>query len=240
MAERIGHKHTPFGQRSRRRRNAAYIAVKNRIRRAAPILGGKFFTDDYMHGTNHWLDAYFLGPKAPLVYNLTIETTACAYREAVEQRVRDRSYELALDRQREISDRAIRDLKTRVVTYLPHDPAHHPGLGGMNHDQWIESQRRRIADSGEIQVHEGWTLHRDYALGIGVHATIDVPVLTIEAVNAFIDRFLANPVDFRASTSRSFRYEQIEHWGPDANLVIEPWDWPVADAGSSSGSTTGA
>ena len=110
MAARIGHKHTPFGRRSRRRRNAAYIAVKNRIRRATPILGGKFFTDDYMHGTNHWLDAYFLGPKAPLVYNLTIETTACAYKEAVVSGW-DRSYELVPDRGREISEKAIRDLR---------------------------------------------------------------------------------------------------------------------------------
>ena len=58
-------KRIPFGERSRRQRKAAFIFVKNDIRRHANILGGLFFTHDYLHGKNGWIDCLFLGQPAP-------------------------------------------------------------------------------------------------------------------------------------------------------------------------------
>ena len=43
------------------------MRLKNRIKRAAPVLGGKFTTHTYIHGENGWLDAHFLGTK-PLCF----------------------------------------------------------------------------------------------------------------------------------------------------------------------------
>jgi hypothetical protein len=127
-----------FEQQSRRRQKNAYIDAKNRIRRDAPILGGKFTTHDYR----------------------------------------------------------------------------------------VESQHRAIADSGELQVFEEWTLYRDYSRGIGVHATLDVPFLTIDVVNEFIDRFLAQEADYRSAAYRTWKYDQVPHWGLESNAVIDPLDWP--------------
>jgi hypothetical protein len=89
-------------------------------------------------------------------------------------------------------------------------------------------QCQAITNSGEVQVFERWTLHRNYHRGIGLHATIDVPYLTIDAVNAFIDRFLKEEANFRDPTPRTYRYDQIAHWGIEANAVIEPWQWEAA------------
>lgn len=80
------HQHSrriPFGAQSRVRRKAAFISVKNNIRRHAGILGGLFSTQDYLHGENGWVDCFFLGNKPPVFYNCVIDTTRNAYKEQV-------------------------------------------------------------------------------------------------------------------------------------------------------------
>ena len=76
-------KPTPFRQLPRRCQKTAYIEVKNQIRRATPILGGSFYTRDCLHGQNGWSGVCFLGHKAPVFYNVMLETTRVAYKEAV-------------------------------------------------------------------------------------------------------------------------------------------------------------
>ena len=63
---------SPFCQLPRHRQKDAYIGIKNLIRRAAPVLGGRFYTHHLLHGDNGWLDLYFLGAKAPIFYNVTL------------------------------------------------------------------------------------------------------------------------------------------------------------------------
>ena len=75
-------KPTPFNQLSRRHQRAAYIELKNKIRRASSILGGVFYTHDYLHGQNGWADVYFLGHKVPVFYNAALQTARTAYKEA--------------------------------------------------------------------------------------------------------------------------------------------------------------
>lgn len=47
-------------EKPRRQRKRDYIGIKNNIRRSAPVLGGRFYTHDYLHGENGWADIYFL------------------------------------------------------------------------------------------------------------------------------------------------------------------------------------
>jgi hypothetical protein len=219
----------PFGLQPRRRRKAAYIAVKNRIRRAAPMLGGQFATHDYLHGRNGWIDAFFLGRKAPLFYNLTIETARHAFREAVHDRAWQRSYELAPERESLFLDAGV-DPKSGYRTFRGREPARYPELDGNTRVEWVQAHLQPIADSGQIEVFEAWELHRDYVAGIGLHATIDVPYVTIDAVNGFIDRFLATEANYRDPRPRTWRYEQVSPWGLEANAVLEPWEWADAEA----------
>lgn len=127
----------------------------------------------------------------PVFDNLAIQTTAYACKEAVQDRARDLSYGLAPDREPSFIDRAVKNPKTGLSEVPPREPLRCPELDGKTRLEWAESRRKVIADIGGIQVFEEWSIHRDYAYGIGLHATIDVPFLTTEAINGFVDRFLA-------------------------------------------------
>jgi hypothetical protein len=219
---------TPFIELSRRSQKRAFMSVKNRIKRAAPVLGGKFTTHAYMHGENGWIDAHFLGTKPPVSYSLALQTTIFEYKELVRNRAWELSYELAPERELPLFDRAEKDPKTGNYVSRLREPYRYPDLENMTRLQWSEAQHQKIADSGDIQVFEKWTLHDDYHHGIGLHATIDVPALTIEAVNAFIDRFLMTEANFLDPTPHTYRYEQVSYWGLDSNALIEPWEWDAA------------
>ena len=219
---------TRFQELSRRKRKSAYIRIRNRIKRAAPVLGGRFTTHTFMNGNNGWIDAHFLGTKPPIFYNLMLQTTHCEYKELVRSRAWELSDELAPERDLPLFDGAFKDPKTGNYVSRRREPVRYPELENMTRLDWCGAQHQKIADSGDIQVCEKWTLQHYYHHGIGLHATIDVPVLTIEAVNAFIDRFLVTEANFLDSTPHTYRYDQVSHWGLDANALMEPWEWEAA------------
>ena len=219
---------TPYQKRSRRSKKQAYLRIKNRIQRAAPVLGGKFTTHNYMHGDNGWIDAHFLGTKQPIFYSLMLQTTFCEYKELVRRRAWELSDELAPERDLPLFDGALKDPTTGRYVSRRRESVRSPELENMTRLNWCEAQHQKITDSGDIQVFEKWTLHHDYHRGIGLHATTNVPALTIQAVNAFIDRFLVTEANFLDPTPHTYRYEQVPHWGLDANALMEPWEWDAA------------
>lgn len=227
MAKRYATR-TPFQERSRQNQKRAYMRIRSRIQRAAPVLGGKFTTHTYMHGDNGWIDAHFLGTKPPIFYSLMLQTTLCEYKELVRSRAWDLSDELAPEWDLPLFDGAVKDPTTGHYVSRRREPHRYPELGNMTRLDWCEAQYQKIADSGDIHVFEKCTLQHNYHHGIGLHATIDVPVLTIEAVNAFVDRFLVTETNFLDPTPHTYRYDQVSHWGLDANALIEPWEWDAA------------
>ena len=220
---------TPFQERSRRNRKSAYMRIKNRIHRAAPVLGGKFTTHTYMRGDNGWIDAHFLGIRPPVFYSLALQTTCYEYKELVRTRAWELSDELAPERDLPLFDGAVKDPTTGHYVSRRREPVRYPELENMTRLDWCGAQHQKIADSGDVQVFEKWTLqHNFHHDGIGLHATINVPVLTIDAVNSFIDRFLTTEANFLDPNPHTYPYEQVPHWGLDANALVEPWDWDAA------------
>jgi len=218
-------KRTPFSSLSRRNKKLKYNRVRNRILRAAPVLGGKFITHAYMHGENGWIDADFLGKKPFVIYGLTLLTTRCEYSDLVSDRVWDMSFEVVPDVEFDaLNIKQACGYITNMGRQIP------PELGNMTRGAWARKKEQTVADSGEIQVFERCTLHHNYHSCIGLRATLDVPFLTIEAVNAFIDRFLLKESAFSGTVPHTYRHDQIPHWGIDANAVVEPWDWAAAVA----------
>ncbi len=201
------------------------MRVKNRIKRAAPVLGGKFTTHTYIHGNNGWIDAHFLGTKPPVSYCLALQTTIFEYKELVRNRAWERSYDLAPERDLPLFDGAVKDARTGNYVNLRREPHRYPELDNMTRLQWCEAQHQQIADTGEIQVFEKWTLHHDYHRSVGLHATIDVPFLSIDAVSAFIDRFLVTEANFSDPNPHTYGYDQVSYWGLESNALIEPWEW---------------
>ena len=223
----------PFAKRSRTSQKRAHWDVLQRIQRAAPVLGGRFYTHHGMHGKNGWLDGYFLGMSKPIFYNFSFQTVTYAYKELVEDRAWKRSYELVPeDRDPSIFARTVKDpVSGRYVT-PPYEPVCYQEFDGMTRLAWAQAQNEQISDSAEIYVGESWTLHRDYGSGIGLHATIDVPFLTVDTANGFIDRFLQSQVDYKSRGLRTFRFDKIPRWGIETNSVCDPLDWDAEVAQS--------
>ena len=216
----------PFGSQSRERRKAAFISVKNEIRRHAGVLGGLFSTDDYLHGKNGWIDCFFLGSKPPVFYNCVIDTTRNAYKEQVRELAYEQSYALVPPSELSLFEHAVKDPITGLWAISLPEEERFAALDGLSRREWIERQIPRIANEGAIKVHEGWTLHHDYRFGIGLHVTLDVPYLTIEAVNAFIHRFLATEAAYANPNPVSYRYDEMENWHIESNAMVEPGLWP--------------
>lgn len=215
-----------FGNRPRRTKKAAYISVKNDIQRAAPVLGGKFTTHDYIHGDNGWLDIYFLGIKAPIFYNVSLCTTRYAYVQAVQKEAMERSHALVVDTEPSWLDRAYKDPHSGNWITPAYEHPTHPEFGGITRFEWERSQYEAIANSGAVQVFPAWTIHHDYSFGIGLHATIDAPHLTIDYINAFIDQFMKVQVAHHDSKPCCYRFDEIRNWGVESNAVSYPWEWP--------------
>lgn len=212
----------PFAQRTRSAQKRAYRKVLNNIRRLPPTLGGRFYTHQYVHGDNGWLDVYFLGLRKPLFYNATLQTTRHAYKELVWDRAWDLSFEVApTEHDLPVWEGVYKDPATGRYITSAREPHRYPELGGLTRLDWVYGQLAAIADRGETSVMEGWSLHRGYHSGIGLHATLDVPSLTVEAVNAFIDRFLQSPTALAAGERRSFRFDQIDHWDLESNAIVD-------------------
>ena len=212
----------PFGAQSRGRRKAAFISVKNDIRRHAGIFGGLFSTHDYLHGKNGWIDCLFLGRKPPVFYNCVLDTTCNAYKEQVRELAYERSYVLAPDDGPGLFEQAVRDPVSGMWTSTLTEAERLDALGGLSRHEWVEQQIPHIADSAVINIHEGWTLHRDYRFGIGLHAILDAAYLTIDVVNAFVARFLATEAGYANPNPISYRHVEIENWHIESNAIADP------------------
>ncbi len=215
-------KRIPFGEQSRRQRKGAFISVKNDILRHANILGGLFSTHDYLHGKNGWIDCTFLGRKPPVFYNCVLDTTRNAYKEQVREMAYERSYALATDDGPSFLEQAVRDPVSGMWTSTRPEAKRLDALGGLSRRDWVKQQIPHIADSAVIKIHEGWTLHHDYRFGIGLHAVLDVPYLTIDVVNAFVERFLATEADYADPNPISYRHVEIENWQIESNAIADP------------------
>ena len=184
----------PYHLRSRRERKRIYIKVRNLARVSFLETGGHFATRHTLHGRNTWLDVWFLGREPLVVYQLALQTTLHAYKEAVRERV----WELSPDPTAEVEVDQVPQLER------------------------LRIQRQTMANSGEVKVFENWTLHRNHCYGIGVQAAIDAPHLTVDVINAFIDRFLDNPTPYLSTVAHTFQYDDVRDWGYEVNACKEP------------------
>jgi hypothetical protein len=218
----------PFHERSARERKLAYIRMKNNIRRSASVLGGLFYTHDYVHGQNGWVDIYFLGKEKGVFYNVTLQTARYEYKEEVSQAAWDAADAMVPHRFNLFED-AKKDPVTGYYVSNPKPEGPLDVFGGLTRWDWIKAEEARIAEARTVKVHARVELDRDYAHGIGLHATVDVPFLTVDAINAFIGDFLANGEKaWRDDKALSFSHEEVGYWGLESNAIVEPWE--VADA----------
>lgn len=221
---------TPYLQRSRAARKAAYMQAVNRIRRAAPMLSGRFYTHNFMHGKNGWLDLYFLGGRFPLFYNVAMQTTRNEFKEKVLDEAFRRA-ELIVPESKKWWEETQIDPHTGHYVMPARSPRQYEELGGLTKCEWIDAQQKVIADERCVLVHEHWTIRTDYSTGIGLQVTLDVPHITAKVVNEFIERFLAGPGNYRNPNPLVYTSSDLEDWGVEANALAEPWEWNMIGTG---------
>ena len=213
---------TGWPEKPRRQRKRDYIRSKNNIRRSAPVLGGRFYTYDYLHGENGWLDIYFLSRQLRVFYNATLETTARAFRGKVEDIAFDRSC-LLVPYRSSLLDRLGKG--NTVTTADLEEPIIADAFGGLNRRQWIEQEVARFIEEGEVTVCEQVKLDRGFSFGIGLIATLDVPVLTMETIDNFVDEFLIQWERPREGRSAAFDRSILDKTHKiESNLLVEPWE----------------
>jgi hypothetical protein len=204
---------------SRRRQKQMHFSIKRDILRVAPVLGGLFYTHDYLHGKNGWVDCCFLGKDKFTFYNCALETARYAYKEAVSDAAWKAADELLPYDYNSIFRCAEKELQ--------HDTnAKHTEFGGLTRLEWVEREQRRLANARNIQVFEKLSLHYDYHFGIGLHATIDVPYLTVNTINNFIRGFLEDEKPYCRNQALTYSYDEIEYWGLESNAIVEPLENP--------------
>lgn len=211
---------TPWAQRPRRQRKSALIRLKNDIRANAKWLGGLFMTRDVING-NDWADVYFLSADGKDFYNATLETARCAYAE----RLMDAGFEYA-ESLAPMPDFAFGpvDPATGCVELLPEPP--NPAFGGKNRYEVAKDKAAELASQGACPVFETIEIDRTYRYGIGLHATIDTPELTIESVSSFIESFLASGESpFTGTRPITFSPDILDNRRIGNALSLDPSEW---------------
>ena len=226
----------PFGLRSRAQRKYAYINLKNQIRLVTPALGGKFMTDDLLDGANTIVCAAFLGQKPSDYYRVAMQTTSVPYEDAIDELIRT-CRPSSLDQPSEMPHVRYCDDVARIARDLLKD-LDLGGPSGIEIDfdddgSWPaapeipdEARARQIlADAGIVFVQEEWALRPYYEWGTGLGATLNVPALTVEHINSFIDRFFAcGCTNFQSEANISLKFEELSwHFNDGPWMTAKDW-----------------
>ncbi len=236
---------TPFQQRSRAQRKYAYINLKNQIRLVTPALGGKFMTEDLLDGNNTIVWAAFLGTKPSDYYRVAMQTTTVLYEDAIDELIRT-CRPTSVNEPSEIPHvRYCDDVVGKARDLLKDLDLGEPSLIEIDFTDpkfWTPTPeipdkaraRKILADAGVVFVREEWQLRHDYEWGTGLGATINVPALTVEHINAFIDRFfVCGCTDFLSEMTISHKFEELSwHLNDGPMMTVNHWLALKASAGT--------
>lgn len=184
-----------WDKRSRAQRKRAAIRIKNDASRHRKHLGGLFTSHDVIDGSS-WADIYFLSTlHRHRIYNCTIDTSLYAYFSTCEDKAWSNS-ELILP----FEDEPVSDMFVKAENGLYSLAEPRPSrvareksaFGGLSRSDWIDKEKERLADSGEVFIHPKVELDFSYRYGVGLHATLPVEKLTVAVIDRFIEEFIAS------------------------------------------------
>jgi hypothetical protein len=190
------------------RQREAWTRLRNDIRQGvkegrSPLFESRHVEEDDPHPLAlQWADIFLLGQDRRTIWNVTLSTG----RRLVWDEVKDKAREAARAKL-SADDEAVEDAdwmmgpgcfiklpkegKSKVAMYQwnPGEPPRHPSLGGRTLREAQKDEERRIIVEDRPVVHEGWTLHRDYRYGIGVHAVVETEQFTRAALERWVGQF---------------------------------------------------
>lgn len=195
--------------------------MKNRLREEAEFLGGLFSTHDILGEQTAWADFYCLSRRRGVLYNGIIETAKYRYAEMADSQAWDES-ELILPSP-DLFEGSYRDASGNLV--IPSRSEPQEAFGGIPRLQWIRRRAAEIADARTLSVCESVEIDPSYGYGIGLHVCLDVPSITIEAVESFVQDFLARgEAPWRGAAPLSWPASEIR-FGLNSNALASPSEW---------------
>lgn len=156
------------------------------------IAAGKyrnFHSHDILTDGVSWCDVDFLGRDKFTFWNATLETTAYSRHAKIDSAAFNQAYDALTP-----EEHALRPKWTfKPVAGKPgfseivfgKEPAFEKFEG-----RTFQEQVRHLEGVLDFPVFESIEVDRSYRFGIGLHATIDAPLLTVEIIESFVDMFV--------------------------------------------------
>jgi hypothetical protein len=227
-------KKNSWEHRTRAERKRCVIRIKNQIRSNTSQLGGLFTTHDVIDG-NSWADIYFLSTHHRMrIYNATIDTGLYAYAARCEDIAWKNSEKLLPpeeDEPESFKDLFVKEPGGNLYTLSEDKPSkierERRALGGLRLYEWIDREKERLADAGDVFVSPSVRLDHSYRFGVGLMATLPAEFLSIQNLDQFV-------AEFRERGEKEYRIDSIKLSYPSTRLKeassvnaisLDPKEW---------------
>ena len=180
------HSKPRFIDRPRRHRADEVFKLKHRI------ANGKFKNfaswDIFGDGLS-WADIYFIGSDKWTLWNATVVTIADAKKGAISTAAWDQAYDALSEEDR----KSLPGLKFEPIpdrlgfsTLVKQEQPKFEQFGGHT----LREQTKFLEGILDVEVFEKVEFDYSYQYGIGLNVVMDVPLLTVDILTDFVDRFV--------------------------------------------------
>lgn len=172
----------PFITLPLHRRRDMCVALGNKIRQGAHKFGGSFHAPEVPEGT--WADFFFLGQAKGVIWN----ASAITQRAAIERAADELAMSLAMAKLPEdVCDGVYWD---HIGGMLGHKKElARPEFGGKTLGEILKETKADIMANNPPQAREIFGVEIEYCGGIGLEMILDVPEMSVAAVESGIKKF---------------------------------------------------
>ena len=191
---------TPFSELSRHKQRDEFIKLRQKIKNkkhGENFYGWSPLTEPGRPALyNQEVQIYFPGLDGHTIWNAYVFTAAYAYWGNISEIVSNKAWELAPEKSRRLLDDLIPqyDASGRFKHYIMKEESPHPALGNKTRGEFMqeyESELIRNDTGNTAPVFEEFRIEPGFEYGIGLYATIDVPTITVDALESMIAKFRA-------------------------------------------------
>jgi len=174
----------PFITLSLHNRRDMCVALGNKIRRDAYMFGGAFHGPEVPEGP--WADLAFLGQTKGVLWNVAAITLQAAREQAAE----DMALDMALEKLPEnVRDEAWRDYIFGMLN--PEKELGRLEFGGKTLGEYLKESTDDMLANNPPNIEEHFGVEIDYYWGIGLTMVLDVPEMSVAAIEDGIKKFRA-------------------------------------------------
>lgn len=193
-------------KKSRYKKKLEYIQLKNSITKN----NSNFSTYDEIDENSKWADIYFFG-KNKQIYNATIMTTKCAWKDILSKK----SWK-ALDEKIEPGEKLFEIVELEGYTSNKNmsgpttiDNPPRKSLGGKTASEFLEEKEKELSLDKSITVTESFKILKGYRYGMGLNMVVHEKALSQEAIEKAINKFIdLEEESWQGKEQYSFDYEE--------------------------------